>query len=86
VLKSRNGFPGAPLQRIDIYKAVLASPQASADDRAFALNRAIRCYAPAGNSSCGVANEPKSVRKARYLELKSKYPGSPWAKELKTYW
>ena len=86
VLKSRNGFPGAPLQRIDIYKAVLASPQASADDRAFALNRAIRCYAPAGNSSCGVANEPKSVRKARYQELKSKYPDSPWARDLKTYW
>jgi len=86
VLKSRNGFPGTPLQRIDIYRSVIASPQASADDKAFALNRAIRCYAPAGNSSCGIDQEDLKVRKARYLELKSKYPDSPWAKDLKTYW
>lgn len=86
VSRSRNGFQGKPLDRMDIYKAVIASPSASADDKAFALNRAVRCYAPAGNSSCGGAEDDPKVRKAWYFELKSKYPDSPWARELKLYW
>jgi hypothetical protein len=86
VSRSRNGFPGKPLDRMDIYKAVLASPSASADDKAFALNRAIRCYAPAGSSSCGGQDDDVKVRKAWYLELKSKYAGSAWARDLKLYW
>jgi hypothetical protein len=86
VSRSRNGFPGKPLERIEIYKAVIASPSAGADDKAFALNRAIRCYSPAGNSSCGSDQDDEKVRKAWYLELKSKYPDSPWAKDLKLYW
>lgn len=86
VLRSRNGFAGPPLQRIDIYKAVIASPEATPDQRAFALNRAIRCYAPAGQNGCGLANEDPSIRKARFVELKSKYPNSRWARELKFYW
>nr|WP_294847384.1 hypothetical protein [uncultured Sphingomonas sp.] len=82
---ARNHFPGTPLTRSAIYRAVLADPSATADDRAFALNRSIRCYAPSNYSSCG-DNEPQSVRKAWFEELKRKYPGSSWAKDLKYYW
>jgi hypothetical protein len=86
VLRARNGFAGRPLQRMDIYRAVMDSPAASADDKAFALNRAIRCFQPAGYSSCNVEDIPVSTRKAWFDRLKSEYPGSPWARELKYYW
>lgn len=82
---ARNHFPGTPLTRSTIYRSVLANPAASPDDRAFALNRSIRCYAPSNYSSCG-DDEPTQVRKAWFEELKRKYPASPWAKDLKYYW
>jgi len=86
VARSRNGFAGKPIGRMDIYQAVIASPAASADDKAFALNRAIRCYQPAGYNSCGGEDVKKPVRKAWYDRLRSQYAGSAWAKELKYYW
>jgi len=86
VARARNGFPGKPLERMAIYTAVLASPAASADDKAFALNRAVRCYAPSGGNSCGGADVDKPVRKAWYDRLKAQYPDSRWAKDLKYYW
>jgi len=86
VPKSRAGFPGAPVERMAIYQAVLASPAASADDKAFALNRLVRCYQPAGGNSCGGADVEKPVRKSWYDRLKKDYANSAWAKELKYYW
>jgi hypothetical protein len=62
------------------------NPAATADDKAFALNRAIRCYQPSGGNDCGGADVPLATRKAWYLRLKSQYPASRWAKELKYYW
>jgi hypothetical protein len=86
VTRSRNGFPGKPIERMAIYMAVLASPAATADDKAFALNRAVRCYAPSGGNSCGGTDVDTPVRKAWYDRLKAQYPDSRWAKELKYYW
>jgi len=86
VTQARNGFPGRPLERMAIYTAVLASPAATADDKAFALNRAVRCYQPTGSNSCGGADVDKPVRKSWYDRLKAQYAGTPWAKELKYYW
>jgi len=86
VTRSRNGFAGQPINRMTIYQAVLASPAATADDKAFALNRAVRCYQPTGSNSCGGADVDKPVRKSWYDRLKAQYAGTPWAKELKYYW
>jgi hypothetical protein len=84
---SRNGFPGKPAERMDIYRAVIASKAASADDKAFALNRAVRCFAPSGSSSCGGDDDiPVSQRKAWFNQLKHDYPQSAWAQDLKYYW
>jgi len=84
---SRNGFPGKPAERIDIYRSVIGSKTADADDKAFALNRAVRCFAPAGSSSCGGADEiPLAQRKAWFNQLKHDYPQSAWAADLKYYW
>jgi hypothetical protein len=80
-------FPaGTPYARLEVYKAIMNDPRASADDRAFALNRAIRCYAPSGNNSCSGTEVEEPVRHAWFNRLKSQYPNSSWAKDLKFYW
>ncbi|MEA3060307.1 MAG: hypothetical protein QOJ94_88 [Sphingomonadales bacterium] len=83
---SKTQFPGAPYQRLEVYKAVIADPSASDDDRAFALNRAVRCYGPSGFDSCGGADVPVEVRRAWFNRLKRDYPKSRWAQSLKFYW
>jgi hypothetical protein len=80
-------FPtGTPYARLEVYKAVINDPAASADDKALALNRAIRCYAPAGINSCGGTEVSKAGRQAWFNRLKAVYPQSRWARDLKYYW
>jgi hypothetical protein len=80
-------FPaGTPYARLEVYKAIIADPRASADDRALALNRAVRCYAPGGNNSCSGTEVELAQRRAWYFRLKRQYPGSRWARDLKYYW
>lgn len=79
-------FPGQAYVRMAVYQAVLADPAATADDRAFALNRMVRCYAPSGYSSCGGEEVGKDVRKTWFDRLKRDYPTSAWAKDLRYYW
>jgi len=79
-------FPGQPYVRMAAYEAVLADPAATPDDRAFALNRMVRCYAPSGYSSCGGAQVEQGVRKGWFDRLKRDYPASGWAKDLRYYW
>lgn len=79
-------FPGQPVQRGAIYAAIIANPRAPAGDRAYALYRAVRCYAPSGNNSCGGADVDSAQRKAWYDQLKTQYPASPWARKLRFYW
>jgi len=91
-----SGFPGRPLSRDAIYAAVIADQRAAPDERAYALYRAVMCYAPSGYNGCatpllsyrdGATNDvPKTTRKVWYDELKQRYPGSPWAKSLRYYW
>ena len=64
----------------------MKDPAASPDDRALALNRAIRCYAPVGNNSCDGTEVSLAMRRAWFNRLKAEYPQSRWAKELKYYW
>jgi hypothetical protein len=80
-------FPaGTRYDRLEVYKAIIADAAATADDKAWALNRAIRCYAPTGNNSCGGTEVPLSQRRAWFNRLKASYPQSRWAKDLKVYW
>jgi len=83
---SKSQFPGAPYQRLEVYKAAIADPSASDDDRALALNRAVRCYAPSGFNSCGGTDVGVEVRRAWFNRLKRDYPKSRWAQSLKFYW
>jgi hypothetical protein len=79
-------FPGKPLARQDIYRSVMNDRTATPDEQAYALYRAVRCYAPSGNNDCGGADVPVTQRRAWYNRLKAQYPGSRWAQSLKFYW
>lgn len=82
--KPQHAFPAYVRQTV--YQQVLASPAASPDDKALALNRLVRCYAPSGYNSCGGDEAGKPQRKAWFDRLKRDYPASRWAKDLKYYW
>ena len=79
-------FPGKPYSRLDVYRAVMVDPRATPDDRALALNRAIRCYGPSGYNSCGGAEASKDERRSWFVRLKRDHAASHWAQSLKLYW
>jgi hypothetical protein len=79
-------FPGARFSRLDGYKSVMADPAAGAGNKAYALYRAVNCFAPSGYNGCDGADVPKSQRRAWFQKLKTDYPASPWATALKYYW
>lgn len=85
-LATRDYYPGKAIPRHDFYTAIMADRRASSDDKAYALFRAIRCYAPTGSNSCGGPGVEEDVRASWFRRLKGNHPGSQWAQELKYYW
>lgn len=79
-------FPGKPMPRSAIYASIIGDPGVGGRDKAYALYRAVMCYAPSGYNSCGGQDVPKAQRKAWYDTLKATYPSSPWAKKLRYFW
>jgi hypothetical protein len=79
-------FPITNYSRLDSYIKVIANPEAERDARAYALYRAVRCYAPSGNNDCGLQDIPQSTRKQWFDTLHREYPDSVWAKSSKYYW
>lgn len=78
-------FAGQTLNRLDIYRAIFTDSQ---DDElsAYALHRAIGCFASSGNNQCGDKQVDLSVRKAWFKRLKSDFSQTTWAKNQKYYW
>lgn len=83
---SAPGFSGAVFSRLDGYRQVIADPKTVGDHKAYALFRAINCYAPAGYNSCGGQEVEPSVRKGWFRQLKSTYATTQWGKTLQYYW
>lgn len=79
-------FLGPPYSRLDAYQAVMAAPKASPEDKAYALFRAVNCYAPAKTNACGGKGVAPATRQAWFQRLKRDYPKSRWAQELRYYW
>ncbi len=79
-------FPGIGISRLDIYKTIIKDRGAAADVRAYALYRAVRCWAPSGANHCDQTDAPQSQSRQWFLDLKTHYPSTPWAKKLKFYW
>jgi hypothetical protein len=65
---------------------VLGNTKAEHKDQAYALFRAINCYAPSGNNSCGGKEVEPSTRKAWFKQLKTTYADTSWGKSLQFYW
>jgi hypothetical protein len=79
-------FKGPVYSRMAVYQSLIASAKTPADDKAYALYRAVMCYAPGGTTSCGGKDVPPSQRKAWFMQLKKNYPNSHFAKALQYYW
>lgn len=79
-------FPGKPMPRGDFYAEIIADPKAGAEDKAYALYRAVNCYAPSGSNQCGGADVAQNTRRGWFQRLKRDHPASPWAQKLKYYW
>ncbi len=79
-------FSGETFSRLDGYKQVIANAKAPKNDKAYALFRAINCYAPAGYNSCGGQDVTPAVRKAWFRQLKSGFADTQWGKSLQYYW
>ncbi len=83
---TQDTFPGKPFSRLDGYQVVINNPKASRDERAYALYRAIYCYASSGNNRCGGAGVEPAVRKAWFRQLKGKLGDTQWGQSLRYYW
>lgn len=79
-------FPGRPFSRLDTYQAIIAAPRVLPEDRAYALYRAVNCYAPSRNNGCGGKGVELSVRRAWFQRMHRDFPASRWAQALKYYW
>jgi hypothetical protein len=79
-------FPGKRFSRLAAYRAIMADRTATPDQRAYALYRAVNCYAPAGFNGCDESEDSQAQRKAWFEQLKRQYPASAWAKKLRYYW
>ena len=79
-------FPGGAFSRGEIYKALIADPATPANEKAYALYRAINCYGPSGYNGCGGVDVDTKQRKVWFQMLKSTYGDSAYAKALKYYW
>ena len=79
-------FTGKGLVRMDVYKRVIDDPSANANDKAYALYRAVYCFAPSGYNDCSSEDIPIATRKAWFRQLKTQYPNSRWANALEYYW
>lgn len=78
-------FQGKVFSRLDGYMTVIGDAKASRDDKAYALYRAINCFAPSGNNDCDGQDIPRSQRKKWFETLKSRYAKTPWG-SLQYYW
>jgi len=79
-------FAGQAQGRLSWYRQVIADKQARAEDRSYALYRAINCFASSGYNHCGSEEIAKAERKAWFQTLKGTYGNTPWAAKQKYYW
>jgi hypothetical protein len=79
-------FTGTPYSRLAGYQQVMNSKNAAHDDKAYALFRAVNCFAPSGYNSCGTQEIAVEQRKQWFQTLKSRYADTRWGQQLKYYW
>ena len=83
--QDHSSFSGKVFTRGEVYQSIIKSSN-KGDLQAYALFRAIQCYAPSGVNDCNDAEVSKTTRKQWYDRIKAEYPNTTWAKSLKYYW
>ncbi len=78
-------FSGQIFSRGQVYKDIIKS-SSKGDLQAYALYRAVQCYAPSGINDCNDAEVSSITRKNWFDRIKKEYPNTSWAKSLKYYW
>ncbi|MBV8650391.1 MAG: outer membrane assembly lipoprotein YfiO [Alphaproteobacteria bacterium] len=81
-----DGFAGTVRTRLDLYLAVIADPKAHGDPEAYALYRAINCFASSGSNHCGDQDIPKEQRAGWFKRLKATYKDNVWSRQQKYWW
>jgi hypothetical protein len=81
-----DGFPEKTYSRLDYYLSVINNPASKGDAEAYALHRAIYCFATSGINHCGSQEIPQEQRRAWFQRLKLVYKNTSWAKQQKYYW
>jgi hypothetical protein len=81
-----DGFTGKARTRLDLYLAVIDNPQARGDAEAYALYRAVNCFASSGGNHCGDQDIPKEQRKRWFDRLKATYKDNAWGRAQKYWW
>ncbi len=79
-------FPGQPYSRLELYKELILDPKTASEEKAYALYRAVNCYAPGGTNSCGGKSVTQPQRKEWHDQLKREFPKSAWAQKLRYFW
>jgi hypothetical protein len=85
-LGSFAAYPGDPVPRDRIYRDVIGEPGVSHEDRAYALYRAVYCYAPGRTNTCSREEVPESQRRAWFRRLKDEFGDTRWGREIEYYW
>ena len=75
-----------PYSRLAVYQRLIGNRSVRGNDRAMALNRAVRCFERSGYNHCGDQEIPQAQRKNWFQQLKREFPNSPIAKSLQYYW
>lgn len=79
-------FDGKVFSRLNGYMTIIGDAKANRKDKAYALYRAINCFAPSGNNGCGSQDISKDQRQKWFKALKSHYADTPWSASLQYYW
>jgi hypothetical protein len=79
-------FAGKVRTRLDLYLAVIGNPTAQGDAEAYALYRAVNCFASSGSNHCGDQDIPKEQRKRWFDRLKQTYKDNAWGRAQKYWW
>lgn len=75
-----------PYSRMAVYQRLIADRNVRGNDRAMALNRAVRCFERSGYNHCGEQEIPQAQRKTWFQQLKREFPNHPIANALQYYW
>jgi hypothetical protein len=79
-------FGGTVYSRLDGYMQVIGDAKAPTNDRAYALYRAINCFASSGRNQCGSQQIDPAERRQWFHTLKRRYPDTLWGRTLRYYW